>query len=169
MERTNQTTAIQKLGEMIQGIPTAMMTTCRPDGVLRSRPMMAQKTEFDGVLWFFTKLASGKVDEIQEHQEVNVSYVYLEEQRYVSVSGTVTVVRDQAQIHDQWDQSYLTWFPKGVDDPDLGLLKVAVHAAEYWEGSQNEMVEIPLLGRAVLPGSGKDTTEHEQLDLGETN
>ena len=66
--------AIQKLGELIKDIRIAMLTTALPNGSLRSRPMATQDTEFDGTLWFFTGVESGKVHEIEDDQHVNLSY-----------------------------------------------------------------------------------------------
>ena len=42
--------AIKKLGELIEDIKIAMLTTVEEDGSLRSRPMGTQQVEFDGEL-----------------------------------------------------------------------------------------------------------------------
>ena len=52
---------IKKLWGMIKDIRVTMMTTIDDDGTLRSRPMVAQQSEFDGDLWFFTWINSPKV------------------------------------------------------------------------------------------------------------
>ena len=79
--------AIKKLGELIEDIKIAMLTTVEEDGSLRSRPMGTQQVEFDGDLWFFTGQSTAKVDEIQQDQHVNISYANPDDNRYVSVSG----------------------------------------------------------------------------------
>jgi general stress protein 26 len=126
------TSDVKLLGEKIKGIHVAMLTTVEPDGTLRSRPMVTQDTEFDGDLWFFTQASAPKVEEVQQHQQVNVSYEKPSEDLFISVSGTAQLVRDRNEIRKQWRPHYKTWFPKGEDDPDLALLKVAVTRAEYW-------------------------------------
>src|SRR4051812_47163341 len=89
---------IRKLWSMIKDIRVAMMTTIDDDGTLRSRPMMGKQPEFDGNLWFFTSADSHKVEEVNQHRRVNLSYADPDNQNYVSVSGTAGLVRDKQKI-----------------------------------------------------------------------
>ena len=123
---------VKLLSEKIKDIRVAMLTTVEPDGTLRSRPMVAQDTEFDGDLWFFTEASAPKVEDVQQHQQVNVSYEKPNEDLFISVSGTAQLVRDHNEIKKRWRPHYKTWFSNGEDDPDLALLKVTVTQAEYW-------------------------------------
>jgi general stress protein 26 len=138
----------KKLRKMVKKVPVAMLTTVGADGTLRSRPMATQAPDFDGELWFFTRFHSPKSEDIKENQRVNVSYASPKQDRYVSVSGTATVVRDAAKVKELWRGEYKAWFPDGKKDPDLALLKVKVEKAEYWDASQNRMVDLP---RAAQP------------------
>jgi general stress protein 26 len=123
---------VKLLNEKIKDVRIAMLTTIESDGTLRSRPMVTQDTEFDGDLWFFTQASAPKVEDVQQHQQVNVSYVKPSEDLFVSVSGTAQLVVDRKEIKKRWKPHYKTWFPNGEDDPDLALLKVTVTRAEYW-------------------------------------
>jgi general stress protein 26 len=120
------------LAEKIKGIRIAMMTTLE-HGILRSRPMATQEMEFDGDLWFFTQADAAKVGEIEQHQQVNISYAKPDDNLFVSVSGTAELVHDQKKMKELWKPYYKAWFPKGLDDPGLALLKVHVESAEYWD------------------------------------
>jgi len=146
-------TAARKVARMIRGVRVAMLTTTAPDGALHSRPMAAggdddeereREKEFDGELWFFTKVDSGKVDEILHDSEVNLSYVSFEDHRYVSLSGRAMVVRDQEKIDALWSPMYRPWFAKGLDEPGLALLRVNVRTARYWDALVGEMIELSL-------------------------
>src|SRR3954464_1882509 len=117
---------VQKLAELIKDMKFAMLTTVEPDGSVRSRPMATQQAPFDGTLWFFTEVNSGKVSEIQGERHVNVSYANDDSQTYVSVSGKASVVQDRAKAERLWSPSYKAWFPMGLDDPTLALLKIDV-------------------------------------------
>lgn len=75
MEKTKQE-AIEKLRDLIEDVEIAMLTTI-DGGVLRSRPMDTQETEFDGDLWFMTSKKHHKVEEINKDNRVNVSYLSL--------------------------------------------------------------------------------------------
>lgn len=157
--------AISKLGEMIKDIRIAMMTTSEPDGTLRSRPMATQKQEFDGELWFFTGASSGKVGEIRQDQHVNISYAAPDDNRYVSVSGTARLVRDQAKVKELWNPILKAWFPDGPEDPDIALLRVDVHQAEYWDSPSSTMVQIAGFLKAVATGQRANGGENEKLSL----
>lgn len=129
---TTKQAKIEKVRDLIKGIKIAMLTTVNSsDGSLHSRPMGTQEVEFDGDLWFFTRSDSQKVDEIKTDQSVNVSYAH--EPRYVSISGKAQIVNDKAKMKELWSPIYKVWFPDGLDDPTLRLLKVSVQKVEYWD------------------------------------
>ena len=162
---TDRQESIKKLGDLIKEIDFAMLTTEDVDGSLRSRPMSTQKTEFDGELWFFTGGDSAKVYEIQHERQVNVSYAEPKSQTYVSVSGTATVVRDQAKIKELWNPLYKAWFPDGLDDPDLALLKVKVEKAEYWDAPHGVVVNLIGFVKAIVTGQSYEPGDHDKLKL----
>lgn len=145
-------TATRKLARMIRGVRVAMLTTVAADGSLHSRPMAVEvedeekerDREYNGRLWFFTKVDSGKVDEIKNDSEVNLAYVSYEDHRYVSLSGRATIVRDQEKIEALWSPLYRPWFAKGIDEPGLALLRVDVRTGRYWDALVGEMIDLTL-------------------------
>ena len=54
----------QQFRDLVKDIPFAMFTTRTSDGTLRSRPMVATASAFDGTLWFFTRTTSAVAQEI---------------------------------------------------------------------------------------------------------
>jgi general stress protein 26 len=159
---------VQKLREMIKGIEFAMLTTVDDDGTLRSRPMATQRKEFDGDLYFFTKITATKVHEVEHERNVCVSYAAPEEQRYVSMSGPARLLRDRAKMQELWFPDLETWFPEGLEDPGLALLWISVTQAEYWEGPFGSLVFWPRM-KKMAAGAAFERDENEKLDLkGET-
>ena len=163
---TDRDEAVKKLGAMIKDIEFAMLTTAEPDGTLRSRPMATQQVEFDGVLWFFTHAHAPKVEEIEREHHVNLSYAKPEDQRYVSVSGLARLVRDRKKAEELWNPAYKAWFPKGLDDPELALLKVNVTQAEYWDSSSSAIVHLVGFVKAVATGQQYKPGDNEKINLG---
>ena len=161
---TDQTDAEskQKLWSMMKDIGTAMLTT-EDGGKLRARPMVAAQTEFTGDLWFFTRVSSHKVDEVKSEQHVGVTYADAGQQDYVSLSGRATLVTDKAQVQAHWSESMRAWFPKGVDDPEAALLKVAVDAAEYWDAPNSTMVHAYGFIKARLTGESPHPGGNEKV------
>jgi general stress protein 26 len=164
-EVANRTEAISKLGEMIKDINVAMLTTAMPEGTLRSRPMVTQQTKFDGDLWFFTGASTPKAHEIEDDQHVNLSYAAPDDNRYVSVSGRATLVRDRQKAEELWKPMYKAWFPGGLDDPDLSLIKVSVEQAEYWDTSSNAFVHLVGFTKAVATGERYEPGDNEKINL----
>ncbi|HEY8599070.1 MAG TPA: pyridoxamine 5'-phosphate oxidase family protein [Thermomicrobiales bacterium] len=155
----------KKIGELIKDIQFAMLTTVEPDGTIRSRPMATQKQEFDGDLWFFTGASSPKVSEIRADSEVNVSFADPANNAYVSVSGTAQLVRDRRKIEELWNPILKAWFPDGLDDPDLALLKVTATQAEYWDSPNGKVVQALGFAKALLTGKQADGGENEKVSL----
>ena len=129
---TERQQTIERLGSMISKIRIAMLTTLTDDGAFRSRPITTHGARFDGDLWFFTRIESAKLDELEQHRRVGVSYASPAENIYVSLSGTARISMDRAKARELWDPSYHSWFPGGPTDPELALIKVVVELAEYW-------------------------------------
>lgn len=163
--QADRSESIKKLGEMIEDIEFAMLTTAEPDGTLRSRPMATQQVEFDGDLWFFTRASSPKVDEIEQEHNVNVSYAAPDKQRYVSVSGRARLVRDKNKIKELWSPELKAWFPEGLDDPDLALLKVTAEQAEYWDSTSSTVAHLIGFVKAVATGATYQPGENEKINL----
>jgi general stress protein 26 len=140
---------VRKLRKLIKGARIAMLTTVSSDGRLRSRPMAVLKGGFDGDLWFVTRSTTPKTGEIRENQHVNVAYSDHEDDRYVSISGLASLVKDPARIQDLWKRRLRAWFPDGKKDPDLALIRVRIDRAEVWDAKSASMVHLEGLG-AVL-------------------
>lgn len=151
----------RKLWQLVGEIRLAMLTT-RDEGVLRSRPMECVKVEDDGVLWFFTKASSPKTAEVAEDREVNLALADKANQNYVSLSGRAAIVRDRAKASELWNEDQRTWFPGGIDDPELALLRVKVEQAEYWDRPSSAMVAAHGLVRAVTD-EAPELGENEKL------
>jgi len=110
----------------IEGIRFAMLTTIGPDGSLAGRPMTTVQKDFDGTLWFFTSASSPGAQEVAARAAVGLQYVEPKDDVYVSLSGDARLERDRSRMEALWSPMIQAWFPKGLDDPDLTLLRVDV-------------------------------------------
>jgi len=132
---------IEQLKSLIRGIETAMLTTVDASGRPQSRPMATQRVDADGSLWFFAGRDSGATVQARMH-DVNVSYVDVEAERYVSVSGLAEVVTDRDTLRELWKPQLETWFRGGADDPNLTLLRVLPSQAHYWDKRSSVIVDV---------------------------
>jgi general stress protein 26 len=154
-----------ELWEKIKHNKVAMMTTVSLNGKLRSRPMYTQQAEFGGELWFFTNDQSGKIDEIRGNENVNLSYSNPEENLFVSVSGTAELLKDKSRIEEFWSPELKAYFPEGINDPFLALIKVKVVNAEYWDSPAGKMTGIMEKAIAILKGEKVEPGENKKIIL----
>ncbi len=165
MQSIHEKSDIEKIAKMIKDIDFGMLTTMDEDGTLHSRPMSANRNvEFNGDVWFFTFGNSHKVLEAQKNPNVNVSFSDIKNQTYVSLTGTAELVRDKAKIKELWEPILKAWFTDGLDTPDLALLKVSAHKAEYWDSPGNFLSKTIELVRA-LTGQPVEIGENKKVDL----
>lgn len=156
---------MRKIAAMVKDVRIAMLTTVEEDGELRSRPMAMQEVEFDGDLWFFTREHSPKVDEVSKDKAVCVTLSDPRHQRYISLSGDAEPIRDHSKMAQLWKPTYKAWFPDGLADPELGLLKVKVRKAEYWDAPPSKVVQLLGAAKATMTGHEYDAGDHAKLDL----
>jgi general stress protein 26 len=156
----------QKLYELIKDVKICMMTTAEPDGSLHARPMHNHEADAAGDLWFFTQIQSGKTSEIAKDSHVNLGFCDPSKQHYISVSGKAEIVRDKAKIKEKWSEPLKTWFPKGVDDPQIALIRVHPERGEYWDSPSSTLVHLYGYVKASITGEQpRELTEQKKVNL----
>jgi general stress protein 26 len=130
-----------KLWEMMADIRTCMLTARRGDR-LESRPMTAYVNEGDRAIWFITLLDSEKTREIEEGETVNVAFADIEDETYISLTGTARVLRDVARQKAMWNPFAEAWLPQGPESPDVGLIRVDPIEASYWDSPSSTVVQL---------------------------
>ena len=134
----------QTIAKLIEDIDITMFTTVGSEGDLVSRPLSTQKAQFDGEkVWFFVASDSPKVAEIARNSKVNLAYASKGRNTYVSMAGDAYVNNDPVKIEAFWNDALKAYFPRGIHDPKLTLIEVAVRTAEFWDGPGS------LIGKAI--------------------
>lgn len=155
----------QQLWELIKDIRFAMFITRHGNGHLHARPMTTQngKGGDDSALWFFMSRSQEPVADIARDPNVNVSYAHPGKDSYVSVSGRAAVVDDRAKKKELWNKQTEAWFPGGVDDPDVALVRVDITHADYWDVKENKLVQLWKMATAAATGKPPSMGEHERV------
>jgi general stress protein 26 len=156
--------SIKKIKELLVGIDFCMMTTI-DSGKLRSRPMSTQAAEFDAEIWFFTRDNTHKMDEIKKDDRVCLGYSNPDNNTYVSVSGRAEMSKDRAKMEELWNPILKAWFPDGLDDPNICLMKVTAEQAEYWDASSGKLVQLIGFVKALATGQEADYGENKKIEL----
>ena len=144
-----------QLWDLIKDIKFAMFTTRHGNGHLHSRPLTTQNGDIDedSSLWFFISRTSETAADVASESTVNVTYADPGKDSYVSVSGTAALVENRAKKAELWNKMAEAWFPKGVDDPDLGLLQVRITHADYWDVKESKVVQLIKMATAAITGN----------------
>jgi general stress protein 26 len=156
--------SIKKLKELVEAIDFCMMTTI-DRGHLRSRPMSTQAADLDKEIWFFTTDNSHKTDEIAKDDRVCLAYSKPGDSTFVSVSGRGEITKDRAKMEELWNPILKAWFPDGLDDPHICLMKVTAEQAEYWESTGGKIVELIGFVKALATGEQAGYGENKKIDL----
>ena len=159
----NRQESLAKLKGFLEGIDFTMLTTIS-NGKLRSRPMSTQELDENGDLWFFTSDNSHKIEEINADNRINAAYSDPSGNTYVSVFGTAEVVKDRAKMEELWSPILKAWFPKGLDDPTVCLLKINIEEAEYWDSSSSTLVQLAGFVKALVTGKEADGGDHGKIN-----
>jgi general stress protein 26 len=125
----------QKIGQIIGSIQIGMLTTGLANGELRSRPMLCADFDFDS-LWFLIKESQPVLAESMGNRVVNVTFASPEKGIYASVTGLAQLVEDEKMVQKLWRPEMKAWFPRGLEEPGLTLLRVDIDHAEAWDDEE---------------------------------
>jgi general stress protein 26 len=150
----NQTADRDKLWDLIKDIKFGMLTTRHADGQLHSRPMTTQNARLDEdrALWLFMSRQSDSATDLQASPAVCMSYADTGSDSYVCVSGNAVVSDDAAKKQALWSPMAKAWFPGGVADPDLLLVRLDIQHADYWDVKESKIVQLWRMAAAAVTG-----------------
>lgn len=154
---------VRKVAGLLQGKRFGMMTTTAEDGTLMSRPMALQEVEFDGDLWFFAARDSRLVEQVQANPQVNVAVE--SSSTWVSLTGAVSVIVDEARKRDLWNAGVEAWFPEGPDDPGIVLLRLEADSAEYWDTPGGRIASLFSFAKAKATGARYSGGDHGTVEM----
>jgi general stress protein 26 len=141
-------------------VGVCMLTTSSVDDGLRSRPMATQVVEFDGDAWFVAARNSTLVADIAADPHVNVAYAG--SGSWLSLSGRAVLVEDETKKGQLWNDRVQSWFPNGPRDPNVVLVKVEAHSAEYWDSPGGKPIVLAKMAlaraRGTTPNPGSSGT-----------
>lgn len=164
----NKTPAHETLWDLIKDIKFGMFTHRNAGGMLHAHPLTTQNKAVDeGVTLYFFVPKDGEIAKaISSDPQVCVSYAHPGDDSYVSVSGDARLDENQAKKEELFTSMAKAWFPKGATDPNLGLLAVRLHHAEYWDVDDSKMVQLFKMAKAAVTGdTPKNLGDHKEIRL----
>ena len=159
----------QHLRDLLGKQKNAILVTHGTGGDIHARPMAIAEFEED-ILYFATAIDSPKVADLQADSRAHV--LIQDGARFISLAGTVRVLRDPGLVDRLWSESWKLWFPEGKSDPHLCVLSFAGGEGEYWdERGPNAVKFLVTALKAYATGisPAHDETEHGRATLRPSN
>jgi len=157
-------TEVERVWQIIEKVGVCMLTTCFAGG-LRARPLEARPDRTSSRLLFVIDVHSAKHAEVDGWPEVGLVFIDAADKAYLSITGRARLVRDRKKIDELWRPQFEMWFPEGKDDPNIGLLRVKIEKAEYWDSPSSTISYALNFVSAVVTGEEPDMGEHKQLEF----
>ncbi|WP_158799919.1 pyridoxamine 5'-phosphate oxidase family protein [Pedobacter sp. L105] len=149
----------------IEEVRICLFTTISEKDEFSSRPMATAKVEEDGSIWFFTNEYSLKSKEISKENQVTLGYSSPSDNTYITVNGKAELVDDRVRKEAYFSAPVKAWFPDGIEDPRLILVKVTPDTAEYWDGSSSKVVLAFNLLKAIVTGEQYEGGQHDKINF----
>lgn len=154
----------KRVWDLIDSIKFAMLVTHDGQGdELRARPMHAHGRREEDAIYFLIDQRHQKDDEIQVNDNVCLAFAEPAGQRYLSVTGTATVLDDRRRVHELWEAGNKAFWDD-ENDPNIRVLRVRPSAAEFW-GSPGKLVTSVQMAAAALTGSKPKLGENRKVAL----
>lgn len=147
---------------IMKDVRTCMFVTVAADGALHAAPMSTQEAEFDGDAWFIASSRSETVRNLTGRPLVNVSYAG--SSAWLSLTGAASVVEDSAKKRELWNTFTEAWFPEGVHDPSVVVVKVSGTSAQYWDSPGRLAMTLDMV-KARVSGQPPKSGDSATVDL----
>jgi general stress protein 26 len=165
MSEQSKAESLKYFRDEINEVKTAMLTTYDSGKGFTSRPMATADVDAEGNVWFFTNEYSHKASQISVENTISLTYSDPKNHTYLSILGEAELVDDKAKMKALWSPFVQAFFPQGLDDPKLTLLKITPTDAEYWDSSSSSMVVLFNMLKAVVTGKRYDEGKHGKIAL----
>ena len=155
---TQSTPELVKLGELIEDMSVAMLTSLNESDSMDSKPMSPLEMDTEGAIWFFTELNTSKTANLST---ANLAFSDSSNGTYVSLSGRGEIHKNSEDIHRLWTVFAKPWFPDGPDSPNLALLKFIPNAAEYWDAPHSKTIRLFSIAASIVTGKPVNMGDHD--------
>jgi general stress protein 26 len=138
---------IGEISKRMAGIDIAVLSTHTDGGQIANRPMSNNgDVDYDGTSYYFSFEQARTVADIQANSKVALGFTsdggIFSDAIYVAVEGHAELIRDKELFKAHWTSGLDRWFEKGVDTPNIVLIKVKASRVTYWDGDDEGEVRV---------------------------
>lgn len=157
--------AVAKVREIVDSTSICMLGTGFIKIPAHFVPMGALEVDEDGAVWFFSGADSEHNINIERDPRAQLIFSRPGNIEFMTLFGEVEVVRDRQLFEKLWKPTFRAWFPEGVDDPNLTLLKVMPNEGHYWETADGKVVSMAKIIYSALTESYTDGAVEGELRI----
>lgn len=134
--------AIKKLQDMATAIRVCMFFTHDHLQKEQGRPMSVAGVDEEGAIWFLSGKNSEKIEAIKSDDIVHLVFSHPGKEMYLDLYGEASLSVDKNKIEEYWTPLAKAWFPQGISDPNICLIRVKPMKGNYWDTQHGKMVEL---------------------------
>ena len=149
--------AVEKIREIARCARVCLFGTIPGKFPLEVRPMVVEHVDEAGVLWFLSGRSSEKNHDISRDSRVQLLFANPGSSQYLSLNGTAYVSDDRPLRERYWNPLARAWFPGGVDDPELTVIRVWPEGGHYWDTEHGKTVSLVEIAVAAMTGQPTST------------
>jgi general stress protein 26 len=151
-----------RVWELMRKISICMFASW--DGAeLQARPMGAYVRREDNAVYFLTDARHHKGDDVERYHKVCLAFADTGGQKYVSVSGDAEISGDRGKIRELWGTPAKAWWDS-PDDPNIQVLKVTPHDAQYWD-NPGTTISYVKMATAAMTGTRPDIGDNRKVAM----
>lgn len=145
--------ALTKVRQLLKHFRSTMMIT-NAYAQLHSRPMgiQGEASQFQGTLWFFTDRNCRKVEEIKSNGAVSLIFQSDSDSAYMHLFGDAEMDDDRDRMSQLYTPILKTWFPGGIDDPNMTLIRFEAERGDFWDSPGGMLQVLAAFTKAVVTG-----------------
>ena len=159
----NQDAAVEKIRQIAKSARVCLLGTSEGHLPLEVRPMSVQDVDAAGNLWFLGARSSFQTRQLSRHPQAQLLFSNPGASEYLSLQGRAFVTDSRPLKEKYWNALAKGWFPGGIDDPELMVIRFQTESGHYWDTEYGKTVTL----LSVLAGAitGQPLSSGVQGDL----
>jgi general stress protein 26 len=154
---------VEKLKELASKCRVCMLGTFEESRVV-FRPMAHVDIDHLGNFWFFVSVDSLKATQVNANPNVYLNYSCEADSTFLSIEGVASISNiNKDRMKELFDPFIHAWFPKGLKDPQLGLLVVHPLEIDYWQHDESKVLTYNKMLSTTAAGSKELAAEHGKI------
>lgn len=147
----------KKLKEFVEKHEVGIFCVQNESGGISSYPLIIQSFDLDCCVWFFVNAQGHIAKGIERSPNVAFHIHDFNTHESLSLEGIGSLVTDRITAYRLWHPRFRAWFPDGIVDKDLRLLKLDIKLAHLWQAPSEVPLTLTSAMQSVINGEAHHT------------